>query len=256
MLDWSATEIDVLTSFAQGKVFGARSGAGAPTVVALHGWRGSHDQVAAIVDGFDAIALDLPGFGASPLPPEAWGAAEYADLVATVIREVRDGSPVPVVVVGYSFGGRVAVNLAARHPQLVKALVLTGAPLIRQPGSGRPPLAFRLLKAAHRLGVVPDARMERERRRRGSSDYRAAEGLLRDIFVRVVNESYEDALAAVRCPVEMVWGDADTEAPLGQARQAQELLADARMDVVAGGTHWSLVSRPGEVRAAIERVLA
>ncbi len=56
-------------------------------------------------------------------------------------------------------------------------------------------------------------RMERARRRHGSADYLAAQGVMRDVLVRLVNERYEDTLAAVQCPVELVWGDDDQRRP-------------------------------------------
>jgi hypothetical protein len=59
--------------------------------------------------------------------------------------------------------------------------------------------------------------MEQARQRHGSADYRAAEGIMRDVFVRLVNERYDDELAALRCPVELVWGDDDADVPIAVA---------------------------------------
>src|SRR5206468_4391460 len=97
----------MLTAYDDGRIFGERSGAGAPWVLALHGWRRTHRDFSAVLDGVDAVALDLPGFGTSPPPPEGWGGAEYAKAVLPVIERMT----APVVVLGHSFGGRVAVHL-------------------------------------------------------------------------------------------------------------------------------------------------
>jgi len=77
------------------------------------------DATLAPADGatLDAVALDLPGFGATPAPPEVWGAAEYAAFVAGVLDEMA----APVVVLGHSFGGKVAVALAVQRPEAVRA---------------------------------------------------------------------------------------------------------------------------------------
>ncbi len=75
-----------------------------------------------------------------------------------------------------------------------------------------------MARALHRARLVGDGRMERARQRYGSADYRAAQGVMRDVLVRLVNERYDDALAALRCPVELVWGDDDAEAPVETAR--------------------------------------
>jgi pimeloyl-ACP methyl ester carboxylesterase len=241
----------VLTSFGNGRLFGARFGAGAPKVLALHGWRKDHTDLTKVLDGFEAIALDLPGFGASPIPDDVWGAAAYASALGEVLSEFES----PLVVFGHSFGGRVAVNFAALFPEHVRALVLTGVPLIRHAPTRKAPLAFRLAKLANRVHILSDERMEAERRRRGSADYRAATGVMRDIFVKVVNESYEKQLAVIEQPVEMVWGEHDSEAPLGQAREALEILKNGQLTVVPGGSHWLPQSDPALLRNAIERTL-
>ena len=60
-------------------------------------------------------------------------------------------------------------------------------------------------------------RMESLRQRYGSEDYRLATGVMRTVHVRAVNEtneSYEEQLRRIACPVELVWGDDDTAAPL------------------------------------------
>jgi pimeloyl-ACP methyl ester carboxylesterase len=197
-----------------------------------------------------AVAVDLPGFGATSPPPEPWGSADYAAALVPVLAELQ----VPAVVVGHSFGGRVAVHLAAAQPGLVKALVLTGVPLVRQSGgSRRPPLRYRVGRALYGRGLVGEARMETLRQRYGSPDYRAATGVMRQVLVRTVNETYDDQLRAVRCPVELVWGDDDTEAPLSVAEWASGLLARPNLTVCRGAGHLVPLTAPDALRLAIER---
>lgn len=243
----------MLRSF--GTVFGDQVGDGTPRVLALPGWmrrRSDFDQVLA---GLDAIALDLPGFGgASPEPADVVGAAGYADLCEPALAACADG----VAVLGHSFGGRVAVHLAARHPEKVGALVLTGAPLLFRSGAARKPSAsFRAMRWLHRRGLVSDQRMEALRQQRGSADYRAANGVMRGVLVTVVNESYEEQLAAIRCPVSLVWGDSDDAVPYEVAERAARLLGDrARLSVVPGAGHLTPLAAPDALRAALDRHLA
>ncbi|MGH2685417.1 MAG: alpha/beta fold hydrolase, partial [Actinomycetota bacterium] len=111
--------------------------------------------------------------------------------------------------------------------------------------------------ALHRRGLFPDDRMESLRRRHGSADYRAATGVMRDVLVRVVNETYEEQLRAVRCPVELVWGDDDTAAPLEAAERAADLLGDlATLTVLPGAGHLTPSTAPDALREALERRLA
>jgi pimeloyl-ACP methyl ester carboxylesterase len=98
--------------------------------------------------------------------------------------------------------------------------------------------------------------MEALRRRYGSSDYRAAEGVMRQVLVRVVNERYDEALAAIRCPVTLVWGDDDTTAPLDMARVLVESIGDARLVVCPGAGHLTPLSVPAALRDAVTERLA
>jgi pimeloyl-ACP methyl ester carboxylesterase len=95
--------------------------------------------------------------------------------------------------------------------------------------------------------------MEALRQRYGSSDYRAATGVMRQVLVRTVNETYEDQLRAVTCPVELVWGDDDTEVPLSVAESAAELLENPHLTVCRGAGHLVPLTAPEALRQAIER---
>jgi pimeloyl-ACP methyl ester carboxylesterase len=241
----------MLRQFGSGRFFGTSFGAGDPWVCALHGWRRDHGDFRGVLgDGIDGIALDLPGFGATPPPPEGWGSPEYAREVVPVLEEM----PAPTVVLGHSFGGRVALHLAAARPDLVRALVLCGVPRLLCTGGGRrPPLAFRAGRRLHRMGLVGDRAMDRLRMRYGSPDYRLAEGVMRQVCVRVLAECYEEQLKALGCPVELVWGLDDTAAPVAEAERASELLREGRLSELPGVGHLVPTEAPGALRSALEK---
>jgi len=149
------------------------------------------------------------------------------------------------------------VRLAATRPELVRALVLTGAPLVARPGGSRPPkLVFRMARGLHRVHVVSDARMARARERYGSADYRAAQGVMRDVLVRLVNERYDDSLSELRCPVELVWGEEDAEVPVQTARRLAASIQQAHLTLCPGVGHLLPVTAPADLRAAVERAMA
>jgi pimeloyl-ACP methyl ester carboxylesterase len=232
-------------------LFGERFGPPAP-VVALHGWGRSRLDWAGVLSATGGLALDLPGFGATPPPAEATGAAGYAAALERVLAAL-DG---PVVVAGHSFGGRVAVHLAVRRPSAVAGLVLTGTPLVRLPGvRPRVSLRYRTVRAARRLRLVPEATLERARRRHGSADYRAAVGVMRDVLVRVVGESYEEQLGAVGCPVRLVWGEDDRIVPPVVAERALALLASGTLTVLGGVGHDVPAQAPAALATAIRDLL-
>jgi pimeloyl-ACP methyl ester carboxylesterase len=98
--------------------------------------------------------------------------------------------------------------------------------------------------------------MEALRQRHGSEDYRAATGVMRDVLVRLVNEDYGEVLPRVRCPVELVWGEGDTAAPLDVAQRAVPRFGGgATLTVVPGAGHLTVRTAPAEVRAGLDRLL-
>src|SRR5689334_9579146 len=116
-------------AFGAGRIFGVTHGSPPFAVLALPGWLHQAADWAPALEQLDAggVALDLPGFGgATPELDEATGSAGYAAQVRPVLEELAgDG---PVVVAGHSFGGRVALHLAATNPDLVAGLLVTGVP--------------------------------------------------------------------------------------------------------------------------------
>jgi pimeloyl-ACP methyl ester carboxylesterase len=241
----------VLRSFSQGALFGAVTGTEPVRVVGLHGWARTHRDFDGVLRGLDAVAFDLPGFGASPPPSAAIGASGYADVLLRALEECGDE---PITLVGHSFGGRVAVCAAARSPERFRRLVLTGVPLLHRAGPRpRAATSFRLLRALHRARFVSSDRMEAARQRYGSDDYRNARGVMRDVLVRLVNEEYPDELAKVQCHVDLVWGAADDVAPVEIAHRASGMLRDAAVEELPGVGHFVPLDAAERLRAAIDR---
>ena len=239
----------VLRAYGEGNIFGEAYGDGPVRVVWLHGWaRSSADfaaaGTAAARQGVASVALDLPGFGASPLPARAGGSSHYAHLLEPALDQLGTE---PLVLVGHSNGGRVATELALSRPDLVRALVLTGAPLVRVASPRRSPLSYRVVRDLHRRGVISDSRMEAARQKYGSSDYRNATGLLREVLVASVNEDFADRLDQLRLPVSLVWGARDRDVPPAVAERIAALLvrsADVQLDVIADTGHLVPTERP------------
>lgn len=106
------------------------SGSTKPTIVMLHGFRGTHhglEQLTRHLGDFQVVIPDLPGFGDSA--PRRFAAHELADYVDTARALLRHlsaehVSQKPFVVFGHSAGSIVASHLASSSPELVESLVL------------------------------------------------------------------------------------------------------------------------------------
>ncbi|HWD57008.1 MAG TPA: alpha/beta fold hydrolase, partial [Stellaceae bacterium] len=217
---------------------------GAPELVWGHGWGHSHASLTPLAEAMagraDSLLVDFPGFGASPPPPAAWGTEDYADAVA----EWLGGLPARRRLwIGHSFGCRVGLRLAARHPGAVSGLFLIAA-------AGLPPhrslaarlkrlprrLAFRALRAMTPEGPARD----RLRERYGSADYRNA-GAMRPVLVQAVNEDQSEVARSIRLPVVLVHGAADSESPPEIAARLHALIPGSRLNLLRGFDHLSIL---------------
>lgn len=225
-----------------------------PHVLALHGWGRDRKDLLAELHGREITALDLPGFGASPPPPQPWGAADYAERIADFAAEVSGG---PYLVVGHSFGGRIAACFAANHPHLVAGVVFIGVPLIRPSPGSKAPFLFRLARAGANRNLLSNHLLERMRHRYGSRDYNEAVGIMRDILVRVVNDDYSAELLRVSCPVAFLWGRDDSAVPAAVAEEASRLVKyPIRVEIVDGAGHDVHKERPERLSAVLDAVVA
>ena len=229
------------------KIHCRRGGAGRPVVI-LHGWGASTAAVASIHEllepHFDTLSIDLPGFGESDEPPAVWGSPDYADLLQRLFANLAIQRP---ILIGHSFGGKLAILLGARG--LAASLVLVDAAGIRGRRSPKWYLKVYAFKTARRLAELPGLGalfaplVERARNRAGSNDYRAASGLMRRILVRVVNEDVRDELPKIAVPTLLVWGEHDDATPLENGRLMERLIPDAGLVVMEGAGHYAYADR-------------
>ena len=221
------------------------SAGAAPLLIWAHGWGHTHRNMLPLAEaarrGGGSVLIDFPGFGASPPPPGAWGTEDYADAAADwLARRPAERR----VWIGHSFGARVGLQLAARHPESIDGLLLIAAAGLRRTRSL--PERARLLARgwAFRLArhLTPEGPgRDRWRARFGSSDYARA-GPLRPIMVKAVNEDLTEVARAVRCRTLLVYGDKDTETPPEIGERLNRLIPQSRLVVLRGFDHWSVLT--------------
>jgi pimeloyl-ACP methyl ester carboxylesterase len=220
------------------RIYDAGSG---PPVLVLHGWGGRIESMAPILrcleGSFRTIALDLPGFGESPLPAETWGTPEYASFVGSVLeRRGIDAADM----VGHSYGAKTSLYLAATKPALAKKLILISSSGLRSAPSAKvraKRALSRVGREAARLGPPGKALQRSLYRRIASSDYQDA-GELRATLVKVVNEDLIDMLPRVKASTLLVWGSRDDSVPLAHARTMEAKIPDAGLVVFEGAGHF------------------
>ena len=210
-----------------------------------HGWGQDHRVFLPLAGALERLGthtlFDFPGFGESPHPPGDWGTADYADAfadwMATLPRTRR-------IWIGHSFGCRVGLQLAARHPASVDGLFLIAAAglprtrtVLEQVKMKTRVATFKVLKMLPRLGIDTSAMTGKF----GSADYRSA-GAMRPIFVKVVREDLTDVARQVRCPVQLVYGALDNETPPEIGERLTKLVPDANITVLPRFDHYTVLT--------------
>lgn len=235
-----------------------KAGDGAQPVIVMHGWgcRASTMRIpaeAALTPGTTVYNLDLPGFGDSPEPEKVWGIGDYADIVEAFCRRLGIERP---VLMGHSFGGRIAIILASRMP--VAKLILIDAAGIKPRRSLRYYIKVYSFKFAKRVlpSLVGRSRAEgiidRWRGKAGSSDYAAASPKMRAIMSRVVNEDLRHLLPSIAAPTLLIWGERDTATPIADARLMEKKIPDAGLVSYPEAGHYSFLDRPAQTQAVIK----
>jgi pimeloyl-ACP methyl ester carboxylesterase len=239
---------------------GAETAPGDAPILVLHGWGAHLEAVGAILAALEGaselVALDLPGFGESDPPPEAWDAGDYARFVIDFLDELEIKS---AHLVGHSHGGRVAIVLATDERERVERLLLVDAAGIRPKRTWRYRRRVAVAKVGRVVAAVggpPGQRLqERMRARVASRDYLEASETMRGTFRAVIAEDLTDRLQRISAPTLLVWGDRDEDTPLWMAHRMEKLIPDAGLVVLEGAGHYSYADSPGQFRAVARRFL-
>lgn len=236
-------------------------GTGPRAVIVMHGWGCKASTVKVLTDACadsstTVYTLDLPGFGGSQEPADVWGIDEYTRFLEDFVRQNGISRP---VLVGHSFGGRMAIVYASRND--TDKVILVDAAGVKPRRSLRYYLKVYTFKAAKRLAPVflgrkkADKLIERMRGQGGSSDYAQASPRMRAILSRVVNEDLRHIMPAIKAPTLLIWGENDTATPLSDAKTMEKLIPDAGLVCYPGAGHYSFLERPAQTGAVIASFL-
>ena len=211
-------------------------------VVLLHGWGQNKEMMSYIFnhlkESFHVVSLDFPGFGESEDPKEVWTMDDYEAVFSEFLKELNINNP---ILIGHSFGCRVAIRYAAHNQANVHKMCLTGAAGIK-PKRG---LDYQIKTKAYKAGkwflkvTHQDEKLEELQNNSGSEDYRNAKGVMRGTFVNVVNDDLTPLLKDVICPVLLVWGDKDDAVPLWMGEMMEKEMKDAGLAIFDGDDHFA-----------------
>jgi pimeloyl-ACP methyl ester carboxylesterase len=220
-------------------------------ILMLHGWGANLDLMLPLGErlakgGWRVLIPDLPGFGESAPPPTAWSVHDYVTFVLAYLDQLGVEK---VHLFGHSFGGRLSLVLGAEHAARLGKIILADSAGVRPKASFTTTLRLRVYKGLRDglrsvgAGALADRLQAWYSARYGSADYQAASGVMRETFVRVVNEDLLPYAARVTCSTLLLWGDLDGDTPLWQGQLLEKTIPDAGLVVFQGAGHYSYLDR-------------
>ena len=234
------------------------------TAVILQGWGTDftiYDSVAsAINDRYRVVQFDLPGFGASEEPPEAWSVQAYCDFFCAFMAELGIKS---TALIGHSYGGRMIINMAAQEglPFEITKIVLIDSAGVMPERSALQNFKVKRYKAMRNIlmsrpvhSLFPEV-IDYWMSKQGSADYRNASLVMKKCLVMAVNEDFQDRMPLVKQDTLLVWGDLDIDTPISDAHIMEEKIPNAALVVLEGADHYSFLYRPGEFRRILRAFL-
>jgi pimeloyl-ACP methyl ester carboxylesterase len=227
------------------------------TVLLLHGWGGSIQTMQPIAnvlkDKCRVITLDLPGFGESSVPEKPWNSYDYAECIKNFIDKLELNN---IVLFGHSHGGRISIILSSRYDFVKKLVLIDSAGIIpkRKLKYYIKVYAFKLLKKIVTSIPIGDreARLDRFYKKFGSTDYKEAQGVMRQTMVRVINDNLVDLLPDIKAPTLLIWGENDQDTPVYMGKIMEEKIKDSGLVVLKNAGHYSYVDCYEQFKAIIK----
>ncbi|MBX4201023.1 alpha/beta hydrolase [Candidatus Parcubacteria bacterium] len=216
----------------------------------LHGWPSSSDKWITVGEllerqNIKAIVVDLPGFGKSQEPSEAWNTDIYIEWVREFCDNVEDLKR-DFYLAGHSFGGSLAAKFAVKYNQRLKGLFLISAACVRESTAGKK-FYYRIAKMVKIFSFLPYYDLFRRAIYKfviRKSDYPHVKGIMRETYLKVVSEDLSFRLVFIKIPTVIIWGDKDTSTPLSDAEFIKSKISDSKLIVLPGLKHSLQIEAP------------
>ena len=188
-------------------------------IIYLPGWLNSADNMRPLAEfvGGDFEILDFP----TDLPRSV---VEMADWAASKISA-------PAYIAGHSFGGKVAIAIASRHPEKVMGIFVIA-------GSNRGRWVFRMLKPAVKLAKW----LGFSGRRFRTADYANSTPVMKEVMAKTLDFNIIPLARRVKCPATFIYGELDRTTPPTLGKKLATATPNAKFFALPGYTHQTVIT--------------
>lgn len=212
-------------------------------VVFLHGWGADRNSFLWLKNYFEdksLIFVDFAGFGKSPIPKKSMSVFDYV----CELKELLDTFQIEsLTLVGHSFGGRVAIKYSFLFQNEYEnfKLCLVDSAGIKPRRSLK--YYYKVYSYKLRKKFCPNSK---KLLTAGSKDYVSLCPVMKQTFVRVVNEDLSSYAKFISVKTLIIWGEEDKETKMYMARKLKRLIRNSRLEILKGAGHFSFLDEPEE----------
>lgn len=281
-IDWSERirEVTVTSKLGTTPVSYVDQGEG-PPILLCHGlggsWRNWLENIPFLADNHRVVALDLPGFGLSPMPKESISMPAYGDLLLKFADAVDLGPE--TFLIGHSMGGFISTEALFASPDRFERLSLVSAAGISFAtiSGTRKSVTAVIVKAMIPIAASRAERNLTRKRLRAASfagviahpsmigleilwelgNYAALRSpALFEAAYSLAGYDNREGLGRISVPTQIVWGQQDRLVPVGAAHSYARRIQDSELSLVDDCGHMVQLERPARFNGEISRFAA
>lgn len=238
-------------------------GQGNKNIILLHGWGGSMESLSKLqdelakTDDFRVYNIEWPGFGNSKLTEGR--KLRFGDYTECLQSFIKSQKITQLTLVGHSFGGKVALDLVLKEPQLIEDLILVNSSGVKPKNTLKKTVLFLPTKLMGLVFSLPGLIKVKPFFRKAyykaivrEGDYLKAD-LLEDTLKDVLKVNFDDKLPEIKTKTLLVWGEKDSYTPLWMGQKMANEIKDAKLEIVKDAKHNLPLVNP-EIVATIIRL--
>lgn len=236
-----------------GDMYYEKCGSG-KSIILLHGWgqsgRTFEEVISYLKEKYTVYVVDFLGFGLSDEPSKSIGVDEYSEHLKMLIEEEEIVNP---IILGHSFGGRVAINYASRNR--VNKLILVNSAGISHHGIK---YYFKVLKYKIKKILVYLFNYENYYsfiRKSGSRDYQNASFVMKGTFKKIVNKDLKKEMKRIKDKTLVIGSVFDKEVKLDDCKKMNRLIDDSELVIFYRSGHFSYLDEKEKFKNVLMRFL-
>lgn len=206
----------------------------------LHGW-GVHSNtfvevVAGIKDHYKVITMDFCGFGMSDEPIDPLSLEDYVDHVRALLSFLKIEYP---IILGHSFGGRVAIRYSTMYN--VKKLILVDSAGIKHFNFKTFFKVYKYKILKHLYRIFSKSKLKRLINSSGSNDYKNATSVMKKTMSNIIKINLEKDLKKIFVETLILWGYNDKITPFSDAKTLEKMIEKSRLITFFNSGHYPYI---------------